>query len=150
MNENEIKIKNRISNQLSLIRRFQTLEALESTGEHEAVNALTKIWDPGILSRAHQQGVSLLERVQKELELLGETQLELDFELWLLSPDAQTQWTFITTQTKPEDGNYSLRLTALVVDRFMFATTLAVDYKKIWEYCDWRARKEIKERNDAE
>lgn len=138
--------------QRKLIRRFELLAALEQDGEIEAVNALLKIWDPGLRSRAHQQGVSLLERLQMELKVMNEHLLELEFDHWLTDVSNRQRWEIVLRIDPDESQNaliaYESSLRNMVADRFMFEAG-TFEYKQIWEYIDFRARQAIKELNDA-
>lgn len=150
MNPNEIR--SRLETNRKLIRQFELIIELEEAEDIAAVNALLKIWDPGLQSRAHQQGVSLLERTQKELKLMREYLLELEFDLWLEDVSNWQRWEIVLRIDPDESQNaliaYESSLRNMVADRFMFVAD-AFEYKQIWEYLDFRARQAIKELNDA-
>lgn len=139
---------NPLLNQRTLIRRYELLERLEEQEEYAAVSALLEIWDPAINGRAIAGGVSLLERLRKELKIMRERLLELEFDAWLGDASNQQRWEIVLREDPEVDkaGGYQEVLRNLVVDRFMLGSEFA--YKQIWEYVDYRARQAIKELHD--
>lgn len=95
------EIQSRLITQRKLIRQFELIIELEEAEDIAAVNALLKIWDPGLHSRAHQQGVSLLERLQLEIKLMNERLLELEFDFWLTDPVNQERWRITLSADTP-------------------------------------------------